>query len=89
MAISHEQVTGLSSVQTPTIPAGTRQAYVQAESQNIRYTLDGTAPSTSNGLILYAGHPPTIITVEAGLNALKMLEESASAKANLMYITGP
>lgn len=83
---SHQQITGLSAVQTPTVPASARVAYVQAETQNVHYTIDGTAPATTNGLLLVAGASPTKIAIEGGLAALKFKEDTPSAKVNMAYL---
>lgn len=87
MAGSHEQITGLNTVKTPTLPAGCRKALVQAETQNVRYTVDGTTPSSTNGILIIAGQAPVSITVEAGLDTIKFIEATASAKLNLLYYT--
>jgi len=81
----HQQVTGLSATKTLTLPSGTRMALLQAETQDIRYTLDGTTPSSTNGLLLTAGDYPTPVTVEAGLPDAKFIETTASAKLNATY----
>jgi hypothetical protein len=83
--ISYVQVTSLGSATTLTIPAGARGAHIQAESQNVRYRLDGTSPTASVGMILYAGDPPTVLTDFAGLNAAKFIEVTGSAKLNVHY----
>ena len=83
--LGHQQVTGLSGVKTLTLPAGARQAHLQAITQDIRYTLDGTTPSSTNGLLLSAADYPTPITLEQGLAIAKFLEATASAVLNVAY----
>lgn len=50
---------------------------MQALTQNVRYTLDGTTPTASKGFQLKAGDPPVIVFV-AG-NILTVIEETATA----------
>lgn len=77
------QITGLSAVKSLSPPSGARSAQVQAEAQNVRYTADGSAPSASNGFILYAGQPA--VTIDGDLTKLRFKEETASAKLNVAY----
>jgi len=49
---------------------------VAAESQVVRYTLDGTTPTTTNGFRLLTGVAPTVFSL-AEMRAAKFLEESA------------
>lgn len=61
---------------------GSKLAYIQAESKNVRYRDDGAAPTASVGIqiaaaasILYAGTA----------TALRFIEEAASAKVNILF----
>lgn len=66
-------------------PAGATGAELQADTGNIRYTMDGTAPTTSSGMLLLATHPPKEFTIEA-LRAIKMIRDGAGdANLNVHY----
>jgi hypothetical protein len=76
----------LATAIAPTIPAGTREIHMQADTQNIRYTLDGTTPTATNGMILVAGaHQPQVIRLSQSLHAIKFILESGSPNLNLHY----
>lgn len=83
--LGHEQVTGLSSAKTLTIPTGKAPTYVllQAETQNIRFRDDGTNPTAAIGLRIVKDLAP--FKYEGDPKALAFIEESASAKLNVGY----
>jgi len=78
----YEQITSLSSSSGLTPPAGAMIAVVQAESQNIRWRDDGTAPTAAIAMQLEAG---TDFLYTGNLSAIKFIEEAASAKLNVSY----
>lgn len=83
--VGFERLTGLSSVKTPTIPNGTTHVWLQAETQAVRVTFDGsTAPTSTVGAVIRADDPPLELSVDLVKNA-KFIEESASASLNLIY----
>jgi len=82
--VGRETVTGLSAIKTLTVPAGTSHAWVQALTQNVRMTLEGTDPTSSLGIRLTAGDPPIEITGEEARNA-EFIEEAASATLEVVY----
>ena len=53
---------------------------LQAEAQAIRYTLDGTTPTATNGLRLPVGAP--IVLTWAQILVLQVISETAGAFAN-------
>jgi hypothetical protein len=81
--LGYEQITSLSSAATLTVPAGTQFAMIQAESQNVRWRDDGTAPTASVGMILAAGS--TLEYDGSSFASLKFIEVAASAKLNVTY----
>jgi len=83
MTVSHGQLTGLNAIQSLTVPTGASSVLLQAETQNIRYTMDGSNPSASNGLLLIAGQEPTRFA--GNFSGLKFLESAASAKLNYAF----
>lgn len=81
---SHTGGASISSVATITIPAGATQVMLQAITQNVRYTLDGTAATTTLGFQLKAGDPPIIVPVSAS-TVLKVIEETATASLQYQF----
>lgn len=82
-SLGYEQITGLSTVKTLTVPAGATLALLQAEAQNIRWRNDGTDPTAGIGMILVAGQAPT--EYKGDLSLLEFIEATASAKLNVAY----
>ena len=56
----------VKQVQAFTVPAGVLTSVaLQAQTQNVRYTMDGsTNPTVSVGMLLLTGQPPESFTVE-------------------------
>ena len=94
------QLTSLSSstALSASFPAGTgtvtggatytdvNVALIQAESQNVRWRDDGTAPTSTVGHILYVGES---MFYEGDMNNLKFIETAASAKLSVtFYVKG-
>lgn len=69
---------------TLTQPAGANKALLQALTQNVRYTLDGTTPTTSNGFQLKVGWPPSLIAVDGGIT-LKAVAETGTASLQYQW----
>lgn len=78
----------LAAAYAPTIPDGTREMWVQADTNNVRYTLDGTTtPTASVGMIVIAGaHQPLVIRGSMSMKNARFILESGSPKLNIMYI---
>jgi len=81
---SHNDGLAISSVQTITVPSGANKWMVQALTQNVRFTLDGTAATTTCGFQLKAGDPPIIIPV-GSRTTIKVIEESATADLQYQF----
>lgn len=79
---AHTSNSSLSSAVSITTPMGSEGLLVQALTQNIRFTIDGTTPTSTLGFQLKAGDPPVLIPVAPG-TVLKFIEETATA--NLQY----
>ena len=58
-------------------PGKAKKVVIQALTQNVRFTLDGTAPTTTLGFLLTAGDPPITIPLEGV--TLKVIEATATA----------
>ena len=75
---AHLQDATISSATTLTKPSsGASKLLIQAVDQNLRFTLDGTAPTTSKGFVLEADKPPVLIQVGEGVT-VKVIEETAT-----------
>ena len=85
--MGYQQLTSLNTAATLTVPTGANIATLQAETKDVRYRSDGTAPTASVGSILYAGADPSLYF--GNLSALKLIEVSASAKLNVHYFHDP
>lgn len=78
----YEQITGLSSVKTLTVPSGATFAVITAETQAVRWRDDGTSPSATVGMPLANG---STLEYNGDLAAIKFFEQAASAKLNVAY----
>lgn len=83
---SHQTYALSTSPVTLSIPMQASGILVQALTQNARFTLDGTAPSTSKGYQLKAGDPPLFIGIDKGM-VLKFCAETAGAILEYDYGT--
>lgn len=81
---AHNDGLDISSAVTLTVPEGARKLLAQALTQNIRYTLDGTTPTTSAGFQLAAGDPPIVIPVDED-TTIKVIEEAATADLQYQF----
>lgn len=84
--VGYVQLTSLSSAtafSSTQIPARAKRVLLQAESQNIRFRDDGTSPTASVGMILYAGATP--FEYVGDVEAIKFIETTTSAKLNAAF----
>lgn len=65
-----------------TIPPGARAALIQAETQNVRWTDDGSAPTASRGMRLFKD---SSVSYAGKLRAIKVISETAGAKLNVSF----
>src|SRR5688572_10775987 len=77
---AHIDGTAISSavILSDTAPAGASKLLIQALTQNIRFTLDGSVPTATTGFQLKAGDPPVLIPYGSG-TIITVIEEAASA----------
>lgn len=83
---SHTSNSSLGSAVTLTPPTGARSLLIQAITQNIRVTFDGTTPTASIGFQIRAGDPPTIVDVPTG-TTVKVIQETAGAAVQYQWIS--
>lgn len=75
---SHTTDSTISASTTITPAAGANAVLIQAYTNNIRYTLDGTTPTATTGFLLEAGKQVVIDYPASGMT-IKVIEETASA----------
>jgi hypothetical protein len=63
--VSHQLALSVAAVAQLTVPAGCNQAVVQADGANVRFTLDGTTPTTALGFRIVNGTTITLSAVDA------------------------
>lgn len=88
VVLGFEQLTGISAAKAlQSKPAGTRQIWMQAEGQHVRYRCDGSNPEAGVGMrLLKDVNDPTVLNaVGTSLADLKFIEESATGKVNVTY----
>lgn len=74
----HTQISSLSGVQPIAVPAGAAGILIQALTQNVRITMDGSDPATGRGFEIKAGDPAIFIAAPPG-TVIKAIQETASA----------
>ena len=70
------------------LPDGAVGLLLQAEDQNVRWRVGGTAPTASVGHILFAGDQPYLLLGSQAVRQLKVIEVAASAKLNVTVVYG-
>lgn len=81
--LGYQQITSLSAATALTIPGGTVLALCTPETQAVRWRDDGTSPTATVGYPLAVGAELRYDAM--GLAALKFIEQTASAKLNIVY----
>lgn len=82
---AHSSGADISSATPLTPPAGATKLLIQAITQNVRYTLDGTTPTASVGFQLKAGDPPVVIPVGED-TGVKVIQETATASLQYQWV---
>lgn len=92
--ISFQQVVADNSVKTKNnlaIPARATHAELQADhvtnATGIRYTLDGTAPTVSKGMVLVPDNAPTTVLIEDLIN-IKFIRDGSTNDTLLIQYYG-
>lgn len=81
---AHNSGLSIATAQTIARPTGATKLLIQALTQNVRYTLDGTVPTTSVGFQLKAGDPPVIIPLGTR-TIIKVIQEAATAALQYQF----
>lgn len=80
--LGYQQITNLTSATALTVPATATYAIIQAESVDVRWRDDGTNPTASVGMLLFAGASQTF---SGDLTTLKFIQTQASSILNVSY----
>lgn len=80
--LGYEQITGLNTVKSLTVPQGTSLVLITTTSQQVRWRDDGTNPTASVGYPLPAGGE---LVYTGAPGALRFIESAASATLDVVY----
>lgn len=86
---THQRRNDLSAVRSITFGQGIQGMYIQALSQNVRITIDGTTPSATGndtGFVLRSTDAPVLITGQPG-QVVKVIQEAATAVLQYQMLT--
>lgn len=76
--------TGTANVQTVTAPATATGFFINVETNGLRFTLDGTTPDATNGLMLPTGAVPQFFPIGA---TIKFVSQAAgNAVAHVLWV---
>jgi hypothetical protein len=81
---NHSDGLDVSSAVTLTVPDGAHTLMMQALTQNVRFTVDGTTPEATKGFQLKAGDPPIILGF-IGTPVVKVIEETTTADLQIQW----
>ena len=82
---SHSSGASIATATTLTKPAGAHAILIQALTQNVRFTLDATAPTASVGFQILAGNAPVIIPVPGA--SIQVIQEAATASLQYQWVS--
>lgn len=83
--LGYEQVAVSSTAIGITPPSGTRRAFIQCESNAIRYRDDGTDPDATTGMMLYPANVVQLTDLLSLTQFKAIRTGSADAKINVSY----
>jgi hypothetical protein len=81
---AHGRQTNLTSAFAPAAPPGASTCVVQALTQNVRFTLDGTTPTAVVGFQIVAGDVERILPVDTR-TVLTFIQETAGAELQYQF----
>lgn len=80
----YEKLSTLSSAQSLTVPSAADRAIIVCEDQDCRWLANGSSPTATDGMPLFATFPEVFIGKDV-LDALEIIEQSASAVVHVHY----
>ena len=81
---SHTQLATGANVQSITVPDGATKWMVQCQTQNVRFTLDGTAATTTKGFLLVKDGVPLVVACYPG-QVIKWIEVTTTAVLDYIF----
>lgn len=78
----YQQITSLSTATALTVPSYSTSAVICAETANVRWRDDGTAPTTSVGMVLLAGQ---CFSYTGNLAVIKFIAQTDSPVLDISY----
>lgn len=81
---AHSSGANIAAATSLTAPARATKLIIQALTQNVRFTLDGTTPTAILGFQIRAGDPPFTIPVAPGVT-VKVIQEAATASLQYQW----
>lgn len=81
---AHVSGTNIANAVTLTKPAGATGIILQTITQNVRWRLDGTNPTTTVGFQLKAGNDPLLIAVPGA--DIRVIQEAATASLQYQWV---
>lgn len=81
---SHNSGATISSATTLTPTAGATKLLIQALTQNVRFTLDGTVPTASLGFQILAAAAPIVVPIDSA-TVIKVIQETATASLQYQF----
>ena len=87
-ALGYAQLTGMSAATTfksasVTVPGGTTHVLLKAEAQNVRWRDDGTAPTSTVGMLMTTTDQPFLYS--GPMSALQFIQATAGAILNVAF----
>lgn len=82
--LGYQQLTNLTSATALTVPAGARFARLRAETADVRFRDDGTAPTAAVGDLLRATDTAGLM-YDGNLKAIQVIAAAAGAILNVSY----
>lgn len=83
---AHTQNAVLGSAVTLSLPDGANAFLMQVTGQSIKYTLDGSAPTTTRGFTLYPTGTPVIVYLPSNGTTVRVIETAATATLDYQAI---
>lgn len=83
--LGYQQLTGISSATSPTVPAGTFEMDVSVEAQAVRWRDDGTAPTAAVGELAPVQSGPAPWVYRGNPRAIQFIAQTAGAIVNLSF----
>lgn len=77
--VGNQQSLSVASATPVPLPNGANGMLIQAIGQNVRITLDGSAPTTSHGYQIRAGDPAVVLLMQPNSPTLQAIQEAATA----------